>query len=370
MNMSIFIFSSTMVLTWILVVFASCLVPFFSRKDIEFGISIPESEYHTQFLTKLRHHYFIVSLICGIVLGTGSLLTQIWLNMNISASIQMVVMLLYLAITATIYLIFHFKVRKYKKNSNWEINRTVSATLTVDTNEKKPINQLWFLSYLAIIAGIIVVGIIRYPALPDQMPMHYNIAGQVDRYAAKSISTILAMPIMQIIMTLVFFGIHYSILNAKNQSSGGDIEEELKKNRAFKVIMSKFIFFMGLAVMFLFCITQLSMFGIISINVTITAPIVFLVVIFLVIVYLAVKVGQGGSRLGGRKSLMSGATAEDDSNWILGLFYYNRNDPSIFVEKRFGMGYTINFGNSIGKIIIIAIILLIVGSLISPFILH
>ena len=370
MNINTLIFSGIMILTWILIVFASCLVPFFSRKDTAFGISIPESEYRSQFLTKLRRRYFIILPVCGIVLCTCSLLIQIRVNTNIGVWIQMAFMLFYLAITAAIYLIFYFKVRKYKKNSNWEMTRTVSAALTVDKNEKKPVNPLWFLSYLIIIAGIIIVGIVRYPVLPGQIPMHYDIAGHVDRYAAKSISTILTMPIMQIIMSLVFFGIYYAIINAKNQSSGGDIDEGLKKDRAFKVIMSKFIFFMGLSIMLLFGMTQLSMLALIGINVIIAAPIVLLVVIFVAIVYLFVKVGQGGIRLGGSKSHMSRAVAEDDDNWILGLIYYNKDDPSVFVEKRFGMGYTINFGSSIGKIIVIAIIVLIAGSLALPFILH
>lgn len=34
-----------------------------------------------------------------------------------------------------------------------------------------------------------------------------------------------------------------------------------------------------------------------------------------------------------------------DSCWKLGMFYINAADPSVFVAKRFGIGYTINFGN-------------------------
>lgn len=34
-----------------------------------------------------------------------------------------------------------------------------------------------------------------------------------------------------------------------------------------------------------------------------------------------------------------------DTSWKLGIFYFNPADPSIFVEKRFGIGYTFNFGN-------------------------
>ncbi len=37
--------------------------------------------------------------------------------------------------------------------------------------------------------------------------------------------------------------------------------------------------------------------------------------------------------------------ATPDECWILGGIYYNRNDPALFVQKRFGVGYTVNFGN-------------------------
>ena len=33
------------------------------------------------------------------------------------------------------------------------------------------------------------------------------------------------------------------------------------------------------------------------------------------------------------------------SYWKAGIFYSNRDDPALFVRKRFGIGYTLNFGN-------------------------
>ena len=35
-----------------------------------------------------------------------------------------------------------------------------------------------------------------------------------------------------------------------------------------------------------------------------------------------------------------------DKNWKWGIFYINRNNPEILVPKRYGIGYTLNFGNS------------------------
>ena len=41
-----------------------------------------------------------------------------------------------------------------------------------------------------------------------------------------------------------------------------------------------------------------------------------------------------------------------DSAWRLSSIYYNRADPALFVQKRIGLGYTLNFGNPMSWLII------------------
>ena len=41
----------------------------------------------------------------------------------------------------------------------------------------------------------------------------------------------------------------------------------------------------------------------------------------------------------------SGSDGTPDACWKLGLIYYNPEDSALMVEKRFGIGYTVNFGN-------------------------
>ena len=43
----------------------------------------------------------------------------------------------------------------------------------------------------------------------------------------------------------------------------------------------------------------------------------------------------------------------DNRRCVLGVFYVNRDDPSFFVEKRFGLGYTINFGNPLAVVFLV-----------------
>ncbi len=48
-----------------------------------------------------------------------------------------------------------------------------------------------------------------------------------------------------------------------------------------------------------------------------------------------------------RRFVPPAAELQADENWKWGLFYYNRNDPALFVQRRFASGYTLNFGRAI-----------------------
>ena len=49
---------------------------------------------------------------------------------------------------------------------------------------------------------------------------------------------------------------------------------------------------------------------------------------------------------------------DDDQYWYGDFFYNNPDDPAVFVPKRYGLGWTVNFGNPRGKLILIGTLLL------------
>src|SRR6266436_2835747 len=50
---------------------------------------------------------------------------------------------------------------------------------------------------------------------------------------------------------------------------------------------------------------------------------------------------------------------DDDRYWYGGSFYNNPDDPAVFVPKRFGLGWTLNFGHPQAKLVLIGILLLV-----------
>ncbi len=50
---------------------------------------------------------------------------------------------------------------------------------------------------------------------------------------------------------------------------------------------------------------------------------------------------------------------QSDSYWKAGVFYYNPNDPAIFVAKRVGIGYTMNFANKMSWLVMAGVVVLV-----------
>jgi uncharacterized membrane protein len=81
-------------------------------------------------------------------------------------------------------------------------------------------------------------------------------------------------------------------------------------------------------------------------------PLAFLVAPFALLI-----VGGGIIRATRRVVASDGPPVGDatpDSGWILGKLYFNRADPALFVEKRMGLGYTLNLGNPFSWLVMIA----------------
>ena len=95
----------------------------------------------------------------------------------------------------------------------------------------------------------------------------------------------------------------------------------------------------------------------------------FVLIILAAVMFYTIKVGQSGTRI--EVDHLDVETdgvidSDDDRHWKFGLFYVNREDPSLMVEKRFGVGWTLNFGHAgswiffillFGSIILVSLIL-------------
>ncbi|MGC4106189.1 MAG: DUF1648 domain-containing protein [Thermomicrobiales bacterium] len=73
--------------------------------------------------------------------------------------------------------------------------------------------------FLVIAAASLFLAL-RYESLPQQIPMHYNAAGEIDRYAQKSISSVFALPITATAVCLLMATITWSMARGVKRARG------------------------------------------------------------------------------------------------------------------------------------------------------
>ena len=92
-------------------------------------------------------------------------------------------------------------------------------------------------------------------------------------------------------------------------------------------------------------IMPLAFAGVVSPDQSLVALVVIIIGAILPNLAVPLVYGQAGSRLLRRMTASSALDYDDDERWHLGVFYVNREDPSVVVPRRFGVGWAMNWGN-------------------------
>ncbi len=254
---------------------------------------------------------------------------------------------------------------KMKREHKWggNLKKVRVADLTSRSNDEM-LPSLIFALPIPITLGLIAYTATQYGAMPDLIPTNWGPNGQPDAFTEKNPFSVIAL----LLVLLVMQGMMLAI-NAFTKKSGVKLNASKKSTSriqqlSFRKYTSWLLFFTSVSITVLFGFFQLT-----TIHGNLGGPLLMMVVplgfmfiILLVTAVYAFKVGQGGSRiqLEIEEEPVPGVTDyDDDAFWKAGVFYVNKNDPSIFVEKRFGVGWTLNFGNPIGYFIVFGPLLII-----------
>lgn len=162
------------------------------------------------------------------------------------------------------------------------------------------------------------------------------------------------MPLVLLVMQLMFLGINVGTKKSGIKLSATSTSASRMRQLTLRKYSSWFMFFVSFLITIMFSFFQLQTIhpNLFAGTTMVAAPLLFLAVVLIGTIAFSVKVGRSDKFT--NEVLEENITDYDeDSHWVGGLFYFNKNDPSIFVEKRFGIGWTLNFANPLGYIIFI-----------------
>jgi len=215
----------------------------------------------------------------------------------------------------------------------------------------------------ALLAAVAVWLGLHWTEIPDRFPIHWGMNGQPDNWATRSFMGVF-LPLLTgaFFCALLGFFAHAILRWSRVIRMGGAAgESEHYFRRAVVSILVAAEYFLALVFAWAGILDLLA----VRTGPPGVVPILGLSLSFTVVVtLLLIRAGQGGSRLAGAVAggVIPAGDRTADRYWKLGLFYVNGEDPALMVEKRFGIGYTINFGHPgawlvIGTLVAVAIVL-------------
>jgi uncharacterized membrane protein len=195
------------------------------------------------------------------------------------------------------------------------------------------------LSMLALVAAALWL---HYDDLPQRFPTHYGFMGRADAFGAKTPARVFIPPLLGVITAgFMFFNV-WAIARSPRVASP---PSALAMLAIVGLLIATLIAFISSAPLFGGAIPG--------------GPWTLLVLT--------------GATLGtviiGSLKWASEDTSEDtpEECWHLGTFYYNRDDPSLMVAKRRGMGWTMNFAHPLAWVFPIFLILISVAVVMLAF---
>jgi len=350
MDYRVFILSALSILIVMLFI-QRLIMPQLARREILFGVRLPaelwESPELVEYKKAYRKNYI---LVCGVyTLCFGAFLWKMPGNAVLLSGL-----IIFFLLSSWLYYNAHRKVKEFKlaraENGIQKQVVLVETSFRNDGQNRVLPSPLWFILPGALILLNIAAGNAAFENLPIIIPSHWDADGNVDGGVFKSLGVIYAFPIVQSFITLLMFLLYRAIGWSKQQLSVAYPRESRERNRIFRyrwganVIFLNTMIVAGLSVMNLFVLQVLK--DVLPL-VLVMEPLLFLLIL-LDILFMSVWTGQGGSRIrlpAAEPEPGSVSGLDDDRHWLLGLVYFNPGDPALFVEKRFGIAWGLNYGS-------------------------
>ena len=241
----------------------------------------------------------------------------------------------------------------------------VSAEVTAPVHHRPPI--VWPILAVLAIAIAVAIGVAEYPHLPDPIATRFDLAGHATATAAKSIWSVFGALMIAAAVVLLLSGLSVAASRFTVRPVGGDTATQAStrarvQRGVLAALLSQLSFVIALG-MSVIVVTQWLAGGSSVIG---WSAIVLVVLVVVVVITAVVRTRRGLDGVNRRDEPRRSPDApDDDRHWKGGMIYVNRDDPAVWVPKRFGLGWTLNLGRPAGVAIIVLLLLVVIGGVLA-----
>ena len=339
--------------------------PWFMKKNECFAVTIPESAQADVRFLAFRKRYaaavLAVTLICAVALGVVSNVVLGKMSSATDAASLNAILVAAIVATATIPLIASFalmlhyrkKVKAIKREEGWKAERDEAVALIGFEEAPAPPSLAWNVVYVPIVLITLALGLALYPSTPDLVPTHIDFAGNVNQWTPKGPALIAFPLLVEVFMAACFIFSHWMTIRSKKDVDPARPAISAYAYGAFAraecilLLVGGSVLTAVLGIVMILMMTEF-----LSMLVTMVLIIVATLVFVGATIAFSVVYGQSGSRLVKRLEENGDIIADNDERWKAGIFYWNKDDASLILPKRFGVGWTMNWARPAAWVIV------------------
>ena len=339
--------------------------PWFMKKGECFAVTIPESAQADVRFLAFRKRYaaavLAVTLICAVALGVVSNVVLGKMSSAADAASLNTILVAAIVAAATIPLIASFalmlhyrkKVKAIKREEGWRAETDEAVALIGFEEASVPPSLAWNVVYVPIVLITLALGLALYPSTPDLVPTHIDFAGNVNQWTPKGPALIAFPLLVEVFMAACFIFSHWMTIRSKKDVDPARPAISAYAYGAFAraecilLLVSGSVLTAVLGIVMILMMTEF-----LSMLVTMVLIIVATLVFVGATIAFSVVYGQSGSRLVKRLEENGAIIADNDEHWKAGIFYWNKDDASLILPKRFGVGWTMNWARPVAWLIV------------------
>ena len=345
MNLIIFMFCAIVLFVGLTLTMTPWLMP----KTECFTVTVPHGARNEEPLRGLLRSYtcWMVAITALCVLAWPATLALGRIDVTTRSGEFVLTLLLFVTTFAPIIasfalmLSYRARVKAVKQERGWTAEHAAAAFVGTE-DFPKPLSLAWNLLYLPLIGGLAAFTLSHYDQFPSQIPTNVGLAGNVTSSVPKSPLTVLFPTFFVAFMGAIFTLVHWGTIHSKKPVDPAAPVSSALAYATFARVQSILMVVGGLLISGLTAgLILASSLGAISMVYAAVITMVGTLVFVALVTIISLVMGQSGARLF-PDTTATGMSRDDDEHWLLGTIYCNRNDPSIFVPKRFGIGWTSN----------------------------
>ena len=339
--------------------------PRIARKGLMFGTYLGEEQAGGDTRRQLLRTWdracaliMVVALVVGWSIGA----TGRWVPGNFIGTGVLLVLFV------PLYFWTHGKARAVAPVSATPRARTSAASLKVDEARGEGFAVLALI--VSVVASLALLGyaVAEFLDMPDWIPTLTDLRGPRGELTEKSLAMVALIPSVNLVLAPFFATMALLIAQSKRSIRGGSGGGSILAQETFRVAVSHLFAGTALCTCLFTGVISLEMIRVWqgradSLGGGIIGGVAVAMSLYLGIGLIRImRLGQGGASLeaGSTEAPLTGGLA-DNARWVLGIWYVDRADPSILVEARWGIGYTMNLGNRVAQVLLSVFLVALLG---------